>query len=56
MNKAGITIKIDALGRILIPKEYRNEYRLDGEVELVTTSEGLLIRNPEYEIKEKKST
>ena len=52
MKSVGIGIKkeIDRVGRIVIPIEYRNMYHLFGEVEMVATSDGLLIRNPKYKI------
>ena len=44
----GITKEIDKLGRIVIPKEYRERYGLDSCVEIVATESGILLRNPEY--------
>ena len=44
----GITKEIDSLGRICIPKELRTRFKLEKEVELVTTPEGILLKNPEY--------
>ena len=46
----GIIKEIDALGRLVIPKEYRERMHLDAEVELVLTTEGLLIRSPKYDV------
>ena len=43
-----ITKEIDRLGRILIPKDIRERLALEDSVELILTSEGLLIRNPKY--------
>ena len=40
--------KIDKLGRICIPKEMRKLFNLEREVELWVTSEGILLKNPEY--------
>ncbi len=48
MDKIGVLIKIDKLGRIVIPIEIRKRYNLNGEMELITTEDGVLIRNPEY--------
>lgn len=48
----GIIKEIDRLGRIVIPKDLRERLALDNEVELVVTSEGILIRNPKYELVE----
>ena len=42
--------EIDALGRIVIPKEFRERLGLKKEVEVVLTVDGVLIRNSEYEI------
>lgn len=46
----GIIKEIDALGRIVVPKEYRERLGLDKRVELVLTRDGVLIRNSEYEL------
>ena len=42
MKSTGITRPVDALGRIVIPKEYREFYHLDhnDEVFIVDTKEG----------------
>ncbi len=54
MNETvGIIKEIDALGRIVIPKEFRERLMLEKRVELVLTKEGVLIRNSEYELMEK---
>ena len=44
--------EIDALGRIVIPKELRERFAIDGRVELVLTEEGVLIRSPKYKLVE----
>lgn len=49
-EKIGIIKEIDALGRIVIPKEFRERLGLKKEVEVVLTVDGVLIRNSEYEI------
>ena len=46
----GITKEIDELGRICIPKEMRKLFALSNKVELIVTNEGILIRNPSYEL------
>ena len=46
----GIEKEIDALGRIVIPKEIRERFSIDGRVELVLTEEGVLIRSPKYKL------
>lgn len=48
----GITRKIDSLGRLVIPKEYRMEYNLGDLVEIIATKEGILIRNKKYRLVE----
>lgn len=49
-EEIGIIKEIDALGRIVIPKEFRERLGLKKEVEVVLTVDGVLIRNSEYEI------
>ena len=53
MEKIGIVKEIDNLGRIVIPKEFRDRLMLEKQVELVLTKDGMLIRNPEYELVKK---
>ena len=48
MKSAGIKKEIDKLGRICIPKEMRKLFNLESEVELQVTTEGVLIKNPEF--------
>ena len=48
MERIGIKKEIDKLGRICIPKEMRRLFRLENEVELQITEEGILLKNPEY--------
>ena len=52
----GIIKEIDRLGRIVIPKEYRERLNLTNEVEIALTKEGVLIKNPEYVLVKKKDT
>ena len=47
-GNVGIIKEIDRLGRIVIPKDYRERMFLDDKVEVVLTKDGVLIRNPEY--------
>lgn len=47
-GRVGITKEIDKLGRIVIPKEFRDRFNLVDEVEILLTEEGILIRNKEY--------
>ena len=44
----GIIKEVDRLGRMVIPKEYRERYGLSETVEIIATEAGILIRNPEY--------
>ena len=44
----GIIKDCDNLGRILIPKELRDRYGLFGDVEIIATKNGVLIRSPKY--------
>ena len=50
IQRVGMMRKVDNLGRIVIPKEYRDFYHLNhsDEVFIVDTTEGLLITNPKY--------
>ncbi len=49
MNKnAGIIKEVDKLGRIVIPKDFRDRLQLGAKVEVLLTEEGIVIRNPEY--------
>ena len=40
--------ELDKLGRICIPKDMRNALGLEREVEIVMTTDGILIQNPGY--------
>lgn len=46
MNDIGILKRIDHLGRIVIPKDIRDRYDLNGEVEIVMSKDGVLIKPP----------
>lgn len=48
MEIVGIKKEIDKLGRICIPKDMRKLFSLENEVELQITTEGILVKNPEY--------
>ena len=50
MNVVGITKEVDKLGRILIPKEFRERFGLNERVEIIGTEFGLVLRNPEYKL------
>ena len=47
-NTPGIIKEIDKIGRIVIPKEFRERLNLENNVEVILTENGVLIRNPEY--------
>ena len=58
MNNIGVVRAVDKLGRLVIPKEMRELYKLNDDVEILATDEGILVRNPKYkvvEIEDKKS-
>jgi transcriptional pleiotropic regulator of transition state genes len=45
METKGITRPLDQLGRVTIPMEYRRMYdMMDGEVEIIGTDDGLLMK------------
>ena len=46
----GVIKEIDNLGRIVVPKEMRERLSLEKRVEVVLTKDGVLLRNPEYEL------
>ena len=48
MKMIGIVKTFDKLGRIVIPKELRDRYGFTQKVEIVATTEGLLLKNAEY--------
>ncbi len=49
-NSVGVIKEFDNLSRLVIPKEMRDLYNFGKEVEVVTTPEDVLIRNPEYRL------
>ena len=49
----GIVKEIDKVGRIVVPKEFRERLGLEDYVEMVLTSEGVLIRSSKYTIVKK---
>ena len=51
-KKIGIIKEIDPLGRIVIPKEFRERLKLEKEVEVIITEYGVMIRNPKYKLTE----
>jgi bifunctional DNA-binding transcriptional regulator/antitoxin component of YhaV-PrlF toxin-antitoxin module len=46
MQKIGIIKDIDKLGRLVIPKKYRELYGVEEKAEIILTDEGILIRKP----------
>ena len=46
----GIIKEIDKLGRIVIPKELRERFFLSGNVEIIATEIGIVLRNPKYKL------
>lgn len=52
MKPAGIIKEFDKLGRIVIPKDMQDLFRLNSAVEIVITSEGILLRNPKFVLTE----
>ncbi len=46
MNKIVILEEFDKLGRIVVPKDLRERYFMNGKVEIIATKDGVLIRNP----------
>ena len=54
MEAVGIIREMDDLGRVVIPKEWRDLYKFEGPLEIVATAEGVLIRHPKYKLVERK--
>ncbi len=53
MMNIGVSRKLDPLGRIIIPKEFRKKYQIKEEdaLEIIGTEEGILLKVPQIEIK-----
>ena len=49
-KEVGVIKEIDNLGRIVIPKDFRERLMLEKRVEVILTRDGVLIRNPIYEL------
>ncbi len=49
-NDIGIIREVDKLGRVVIPKEFRKRFFLEEEVEILATDDGILIRNPKFDL------
>lgn len=54
-DRIGVNKDIDKLGRVVIPKEMRELFKIEKEIELVITEDGVLVRNPEYKLIKKNS-
>ena len=50
VQRIGMRVKVDKLGRIVIPKKYRDFYRMNhgDEVFVIDTPQGMLLTNPTY--------
>ena len=55
MERVGIIKGFDKLGRIVIPKELRERFALNETVEIIATPEGVLLKNPEYQLVRKEN-
>ena len=53
MEKIGVVKEIDKLGRIVIPKDLRERYGLQKEVEIIATVDGVVIKSAEYVLTKK---
>ena len=53
-EKVGVIKEVDKLGRIVIPKEFRERLLLEKNVEVLLTKDGVLIRNPEWQLVRRK--
>ena len=51
-KKVGIVKEVDSLGRIVIPKDFRERMGLEGYVEIILTEEDVLIRSPQFKLVE----
>jgi len=50
--RVGMLVNVDKLGRVVIPKGYREFYHIEknGKLCLIDTADGLLITNPKYKV------
>ena len=53
MTQIGIVRKIDSLGRVTLPKEFRRVFRLkqNDEIDILATDVGILLRIPNIEVR-----
>ena len=54
-KKIGVVKQVDSLGRVVIPKDFRERMGLEGCVEIILTEEGVLIRSPKFKLVEIKN-
>lgn len=52
MTQIGVVLKIDPVGRCVIPKSMRDMFHIEGHdiLEVLVTEEGILLRKPQYEV------
>ena len=50
--RVGMIRRVDNLGRVTIPKEYRDFYNLSAgeKISIIETENGLLLTHPEYKV------
>ena len=55
MTNFGVTVKIDPVGRCVIPKSMRDAFHISGHdtLEVLVTEQGILLRKPLYEVVKK---
>lgn len=53
MTSIGTYRKVDDLGRVVIPKEFRDFLHIDKEdfIEMKMTTDGILLSKPGYEVR-----
>ncbi len=49
-TEVGMIRELDKLGRVVIPKEMRDRVFLEKEVEIILTEDGVIVRNPKYDL------
>ena len=50
MKNIGVVKEFDKLGRIVIPKDFRDRFNLNKEVEITMVEDGILLRNNKYKL------
>lgn len=53
MKEIGIIKTFDNLGRLVIPKEMRERFFPDNKVEIILTTDGILLTNQKYFLSKK---